>query len=169
MREAGLDAQPGNEEGLSLSDDTLIVSGRLRGADPASAAAKNNKIGASAGQQGGVPKMSLSHFSSSGKRQLASFTADAQSGRKGATNPKIAAAQNAAIASALAAQNSVNEKLSPDVEAQARAGSDALPARRSSPLPRASRNPPAGRRKLHGGRRRDWPAGEAGQIAGGQA
>lgn len=119
LREAGFDAQPGNEEGLSLSDDALIVSGRLRGSDPASAAAKNNKIGFGAGYGGVAAEMSLSHFSSSGKRQLTSFTAES-GGRAGAPNAKLAAANNAAIAAALGAQNSAKEKLSPDVEAQAR-------------------------------------------------
>ena len=30
MRESGLDAQPGNEDALTLSDNALIVTGRLR-------------------------------------------------------------------------------------------------------------------------------------------
>ena len=120
LREAGLEAQPGSEEGLTLSDDAVVVSGRLRAVDPASAAAKKNQIGFGAGRGGVAADMSVSHFSSGGKRQLTSFTTEGQSGRKPAANTKLAAAQNVAIASALAATNAAKEKLSPDVEAQAR-------------------------------------------------
>jgi len=96
------------------------VSGRLRAVDPASAAAKKNQIGFGAGRGGVAADMSVSHFSSGGKRQLTSFPTEGQSGRKPAANAKLAAAQNVAIASALAATNAAKEKLSPDVEAQAR-------------------------------------------------
>ena len=40
VREAGLDAQPGSEDALKLSDDVLIIGGRLRPSDLA-AVAKN--------------------------------------------------------------------------------------------------------------------------------
>jgi hypothetical protein len=120
VREAGLEAQPGSEDGLSLSDDVIVVSGRLRPSDPAFAAAKNNQTGFGAGRGGVTADMAVSHFSANGKKQLTGFATDGQSGRKGgAANAKLAAAHNSAIASALAAQNS-KEKLSPDVEAQAR-------------------------------------------------
>jgi hypothetical protein len=33
LREAGLEAQAGSEEGLSLADDAVIVTGRLRAVD----------------------------------------------------------------------------------------------------------------------------------------
>jgi hypothetical protein len=58
---------------------------------------------------------------SSGKRQLTAFTVDAGGGRgAAAANAKQAAAQNAAIATALAEQKAAPEKLSPDTEGQAR-------------------------------------------------
>jgi len=120
LREAGFDAQPGNEDALMLGDDALIVSGRLRGADPASTAAKSKKVGFGAGYGGVAAEISLSQFSSTGKRQLVSFAAEGASGRKGVANAKLAAANNAAINAALTAQNPAQEKLSPDVEAQAR-------------------------------------------------
>jgi K+/H+ antiporter YhaU regulatory subunit KhtT len=120
VREAGLEARPGNEDGLSLSDDVVVITGRLRPSDPAVAAAKKDQIGFGAGRGGVTADMSLSHFSSSGKRQLTSFATEGQKERKGATNVKLVAAQNNAIASALAAANAAKEKLSPDVEAQAR-------------------------------------------------
>jgi len=111
LREAGLEAQPGSEEGLSLNDDVVVVNGRLR----ASEQAKPNQIGFGAGRGGVVADMTLSHLSSGGKKQLASFAAE--SGRKPAAAP---ASRNAAIASIVAATGSPSERLSPDVEAQAR-------------------------------------------------
>ena len=119
VRETGLDAQPGNEDALSLSDDVIVVTGRLRPSDLASIAAKKNQIGFGAGRGGVTADMAVSSFSSGGRKQLTGFTAEGQDGRRGAANAKLAAAQNSAIAAALAAQNS-KEKLSPDVEVQAR-------------------------------------------------
>ena len=111
LREAGLEAQPGSEEGLSLNDDVVVVNGRLR----ASEQAKPNQIGFGAGHGGVVADMTLSHLSSGGKKQLASFTAE--SARKPAAVP---ASRNAAIISVVGAAGSPAERLSPDVEAQAR-------------------------------------------------
>ncbi len=72
LREAGLDAQPGTEEGLSLKDDVVLVAGRVRVADLATAA-KNKQIGFGAGRGGIAAEMTVSHFSSGGKRQLLTF------------------------------------------------------------------------------------------------
>lgn len=121
MREAGMAAQPGNEEALTLHDDALVVSGRLRPANQASTA-KNKQIGFGAGHSGVVADMALEHVSGGAKRKLAAFTAEAPSGRRpsDAVKGKEAAARNAAIAAALAAEGTVPEKLSADVEAQAR-------------------------------------------------
>ncbi len=116
LREAGLEAQPGSEDGLSLKDDVVVVSGTLRAADPA--AAKKNLVGFGAGRGGVIAAMTLGSFSSFGKKQLLSFAVDQPGGRKpgGKTSP----ATNAAIAEALAAEKAASEKLSPDVEAVAR-------------------------------------------------
>ena len=115
LREAGLDAQPGSEEGLSLSESALLVTGKLR---PSDAAAKKNEYGIGGGKSGVVADMSLSSFSGFGKRQLLAFTAEAAGG-KPATG-KQAAATNALIAEALASSKAAPEKLSGDVEAAAR-------------------------------------------------
>ncbi len=112
LREAGLEAQPGSEEGLSLDDDVVVVNGRLRAGDPN---AKPEQIGFGAGRGSVVADMTLSHLSAGGKKQLASFTAE--SARKPAAVP---ASRNAAIISVVAAAGSPSERLSPDVEAQAR-------------------------------------------------
>jgi hypothetical protein len=118
LREAGLEAQPGNEVGLTLNDEAAVVSGRLRPGDQGNAA-KNKQSGFGGGRGGVVADMTVSYFSSGGKKQLLAFSADA----KGAGKPpagKQAAARNTAIATVLAAEKAAPEKLSPDVEAQAR-------------------------------------------------
>ena len=118
LREAGLEAQPGSEDALTLNDDALVVSGRLRPGDLGSAA-KNKQIGFGAGRSGVVADMTVSSFSSRGKQQLLSFSADAA----GAGKPPVgkqAAARNAAIAAVLSAEKAAPERLSPDVEVQAR-------------------------------------------------
>jgi hypothetical protein len=115
LREAGLDAQPGSEDALTLSDEALLIGGRLRPAERV----KPNQVGFGGGRGSVVADMSMAYFSSRGKKQLMAFSAD----EKGAGKPaaaKQAAARNAAIAAVLAAQKSGAEKLSGDVEAQAR-------------------------------------------------
>jgi len=118
LREAGLDAQPGSEEGLSLNDESVVVSGRLRAGDQ-DKPAKNQQTGFGAGRGGVVADMTVSYFSGGGKKQLLAFNADAKAAGKPPTG-KQAAARNAAIATVLAAEKAAPEKLSPDVEAQAR-------------------------------------------------
>src|SRR5664279_5325890 len=118
LREAGLDAQPGSEEGLSLNDEAVVVSGRLR-ADDQSSTAKNKQIGFGGGRGGVVADMTVSYFSSGGKKQLLAFNADAKDAGKPPAG-KQAAARNAAIVTVLTAEKADPEKLSPDVEAQAR-------------------------------------------------
>ena len=48
LREAGLDAQPGSEEALTLNDDALVVSGRLRAGDRAAPARPSRSASAPA-------------------------------------------------------------------------------------------------------------------------
>lgn len=118
LREAGLDAQPGSEQGLSLHDEAAVVSGRLHAGEQG-ATAKNKRIGFGAGRSGVVADMTVSYFSGGGKRQLLAFNADA----KGAGKPpagKQTVAFNAAVAAVLADEKAAPEKLSPDVETQAR-------------------------------------------------
>jgi len=112
LREAGLNAETGSEEGLTLKDDAVVVNGKLHAADPN---AKPATIGFGAGRSGVVADMTLAHLSGGGKRQLAGFTAE--SAKKPAVTP---AARNAAIMTVVAAAGSPAERLSPDVEAQAR-------------------------------------------------
>lgn len=115
LRENGLDAQPGSEEGLSLSDSTVLVTGKLR---PSDAAAKKNQYGIGDGKSGVVADMTLSNFGGLGKRQLLAFTAEPAGGKP--ASGKQAAAYNSLIAEALASNKAAPEKLSGDVEAAAR-------------------------------------------------
>jgi hypothetical protein len=115
LREAGLDAQPGSEEGLSLNDESVVVSGRLRAGDQGKPA-KNQQIGFGGGRGGVVADMTVSYFSSGGKKQLLAFSADAEAAGKPPAG-KQAAVRNAAIATVLTAEKAAPEKLSPDVEA----------------------------------------------------
>ena len=114
LREAGLDAQPGAEEGLSASSNAVVVSGRLR---PTDENTKKNEAGLGGGKSNVTADMRVSTFSTFGKRELLTFPAE--------TNAKLpsgkaASATNAEISNALAGMDSAKEKLSPDVEAAAR-------------------------------------------------
>jgi len=112
LREAGLEAQTGAEDSLTLKDDALLVSGKLRAAD---ANAKPLTVGFGTGRGGVVADMALSSLASRGKRALISFSAEV--GRQpGATPP----ARNVAIMAVATAAGSPAERLSPDVETPAR-------------------------------------------------
>jgi hypothetical protein len=63
--------------------------------------------------------MTVSYVSSGARKQLVTFSAEAKDAGK-LPSGKPAAAFNAEIAAALAAEKAAPEKLSPDVEAQAR-------------------------------------------------
>jgi hypothetical protein len=63
--------------------------------------------------------LTVSYFSSGGKKQLLAFSADAKATGKPPAG-KQAAVRNAAIATVLTAEKAAPEKLSPDVEVQAR-------------------------------------------------
>jgi hypothetical protein len=119
LREAGLDARPGNEDALTLSDNALIVTGRLR---PTSLSdlAKGKPVVFGTGRPGNVSAdMTVSYFSSRGKKQLTTFNVDTKGiGRLPAG--KQAAAFNKEIAEALVAEKALPERLSPDIEGAAR-------------------------------------------------
>ena len=118
LREAGLDAQPGSEEGLTLNDEVVVVNGRLRAGEEGGPA-KNKQIGFGAGRGGVVAGMTLSSFSGGGKKPLLTFDVDAKDAGKPPVG-KQAATHNAAIAAVLKEEKVAPERLSPDVEAQAR-------------------------------------------------
>jgi hypothetical protein len=117
-----LQAQPGGED--SGGEGAVLVSGEIKATEAVVNDVKRPKpvteqIGFGAGRSNFAADVKVL---SGGKRQLTSFTVDAGGGRGApAGNAKqAAAAQNAAIATALAEQNAAPEKLSPDTEGQAR-------------------------------------------------
>lgn len=112
LREAGLEAQPGSEEELTLNDDAVVVNGKLHAADPN---AKPAQISFGPGRGGVAVDIALSHLSGGGKKQLWSFTAESAK-KLGA----VPTARNAAIMAVVAAAGSRVERLSPEVEVQAR-------------------------------------------------
>lgn len=116
LREAGLTAQAGNEDTLTLSDDTVIVSGRLRPTDIRELA-RPNTIGFGAGRGGVAADMTVSHFSSAGRKQLTAFVVEAPR-RGGAAGGKNF---GAGVTAALGSEGAAAVKLSPDVEGPARA------------------------------------------------
>jgi hypothetical protein len=118
LREAGLDAEPGSEDRISLKDQTILVNGDLR---PASLSdlAKKARIGFGPGYGGVAAEMTLSSFSFGGKKRLLTFVAQAP-GKHAAGNRKEVAARDAAINAALGAEGTAAVKLSPETETQAR-------------------------------------------------
>jgi hypothetical protein len=119
LRESGLDAQPGNEDALTLSDNALIVTGRMR-PTTLSDLAKSKPVVFGTGRPGNVSAdMTVSYFSGRGKKQLTTFNVDTRGAGKLPAG-KQAAAFNAGIAESLVAEKALPERLSPDIEGAAR-------------------------------------------------
>ncbi len=114
LREAGLDAQPGAEEGLSASSNAVVVTGRLR---PTDANARKNEAGIGGGKSNVTADMKLSSLSTFGKRELLSFSAEANAKLPSGKDAKAA---NSEISNVLSGLDGATEKLSSDVEAAAR-------------------------------------------------
>ena len=120
LREAGLDAQPGADDAVTLDQSLLVVSGGLRPGEPVTAKNKNS-FGFGAGRGHVVATVSASLFSSGSKRQVLTFDVEPTAAkREPAVPPKVAAARNAEIAGIVASAGSPNERLSPDVKVPAR-------------------------------------------------
>ena len=110
VRAAGLDAAPGSADGVSLKDDAVIVSGRLRGGEGPEKKGKSPGIGD--GRSGVVADMPLERTGTFGKKQVAAFTAAPQGKAK---------VDAAAVEAALPPDSRNAGRLSPDVEAQVHA------------------------------------------------
>lgn len=121
LREAGMNARAGAGETAAVSDETLVVTGHLRTVDEGNGT-RRRLIGFGAGRSGVVADMSLAYLSGAGEKQLLSFTAEAQSRRRpgAVVTAPIGAATSAAVTAITAAGGVAAEKLSADVEAQAR-------------------------------------------------
>jgi hypothetical protein len=118
--EAGLNAQPGSEEDVTLKDGALVISGQLHAVDQGNRPQRNS-VGFGTGG-GVVADMTVSQVSEGIKKQLFVFTTQAPSGHQSgaAMTGPAAATRNAAIAAVLAAKSAPAVNLSPNVEAQAR-------------------------------------------------
>lgn len=118
LRAAGLNAQPGNEQNLSFGDDALLVTGRLHPPERKPAA----RVGFGPGRGEVIADMTIMRASAGSRVPVMNFAVDVQSGRKIPAGSKEAvAARNSTIAATLVAENALPERLSPEVEAQARA------------------------------------------------
>ncbi|HZP70775.1 MAG TPA: hypothetical protein VFB29_12595 [Pseudolabrys sp.] len=118
LREAGLEAQAGGEDTLTLDRTALVVSGTVRPAEPVTAKNRNS-FGFGPGRDHVVAAMTASLFSAGGKRQVLTFDAEPAKSEP-AQPPRAAAARHAAIAAIVASAGGPNERLSPDVEGPAR-------------------------------------------------
>jgi len=122
LREAGLGAQPGSEEGLTLSDQAAVLSGRLRGGEGGNG---KKPVGFGPGHLDAVADMTVSYVSGGSRKRLTGLTVAAKDAGKVPAGKvpggkKELVARNAEIATVLAAEKTAPEKLSPDVETQAR-------------------------------------------------
>jgi hypothetical protein len=122
LRAAGLQARPGGEG--AERDDALLVSGRLRPKDEDKAAPKL-PYGFGPGRSGVVADMNLARFSWGSRKPLLSFSAEGARKLKATEQGK---SRDAEIAKVLVVENAVPQKLSPEVEAQARSLGDAIAA-----------------------------------------
>jgi hypothetical protein len=121
LNEAALPAREGGEETVVLSESTLLVTGTVRSIDQGNRT-RRNVIGFGAGKSEVAADVVVAHLSASGKKEVLTFAAQADSGRRPgavATAP-VSAARGAAVAAASAAGGVASEKLSADVEAGAR-------------------------------------------------
>ena len=121
LRNAGLDARLGSEQPITAGDEMLLVTGHLRGIDQGNRT-QRNVIGFGAGRSDVVADTTVSYVSSSGTKQLLTFTADAKSGRMpgAAVTAPFSAVHGAALVASSVGSSVLSEKLSSDVEAQAR-------------------------------------------------
>lgn len=116
LQDAGLEALPGSPEALRLGSKAVVVSGRLRANDKK---VPVSRTGFGAGRGNVTADMTMTAASAFGSGQRFTFSASLPNNVKLPAGP-AAAKRNAEIAATLTAANAAPEKLSPDVEAQAR-------------------------------------------------
>ena len=119
LDEAGLKAGPGREEGLTLKDDVVLVSGRLRVADNVKLT-KDKQVGLWRRRQPRRRRHGRVAFLRRRQEFLLQFNAQMSGGRAARLDRKQQMARNAAIEAALLAEGTPAVKLSPATEAQAR-------------------------------------------------
>lgn len=118
---AGFSAREGGEETIAAEQPTLLITGKVRTIDQGNQT-RRKVIGFGAGKSEVAADVVVTHLSSGGKKELLAFTAQAESGRKPgavATAP-AGIAGGLAVSAATTAGGVLSEKLSADVEAEAR-------------------------------------------------
>jgi hypothetical protein len=118
--EAGLNTQPGSDVEIGPKDGALVITGQLHAVDQGSRP-QRNPVGFGVGGVA-VADITVSQVSAGTKKQLVTFTAQAQRERQSGaviTGP-AAAARKAEISAVLASKSSLDVNLSPNLEAQAR-------------------------------------------------
>lgn len=116
LREAGMEALAGSEEALASGDTAIVVGGRLRAAEEGRPL-KKDTIGFGSGRGGVAAEVTLLLVSpGGGKKRVGGFVVRPQAGRSAAGSRPF----GAGVAAALAAIDPALERLSPDVEGEAR-------------------------------------------------
>jgi hypothetical protein len=121
LREAGIEALPGNRSLAIEGQTTLVIGGNVRSIDEGNRT-RRNLIGFGAGKSSVTVDVQVAHLSSGESKNVLTFSAEAESARRPgavATAP-VGAAVGAAATVASTAGGLASERLSADVEAQAR-------------------------------------------------
>ena len=119
LREAGLDAQPGSEEGLTLNDEAAVVSGRLRAGDAGRGREKPSRSASVAGRGGVVRRHDGVVFLR--RRKEAADSPSTRMARPPASRrPESRRRRTTRRSPRCSPPKKTPERLSPDVEAQAR-------------------------------------------------
>jgi hypothetical protein len=121
LREAGLEALPGNRALAIEGQATLVVGGHVRRVDEGNRT-RRNAIGFGAGKSSVAVDVQVAHLAGGESKNVLAFTAEAESApRPGAVaTAPVGAAVGIAASAASTAGGLASEKLSADVEAQAR-------------------------------------------------
>jgi hypothetical protein len=121
LREAGIEALPGTRQLAIEGQTTLVVGGSLRRIDEGNKA-RRSVVGFGAGKSSVVADVQVTHLGSGGPKDVLAFTAEAASApRPGAVaTAPVGAAVGMAASAASAAGGLASERLSADVEGQAR-------------------------------------------------
>lgn len=121
LREAGLEARQGREDVLTPEQVALVVKGKVRSVDQGNRT-RRNIVGFGAGKSQVVADVVVMHHAQRAEKEALAFVVEAASGRRpGAiVMGPVGAAGGAAVAVASAGAGMASEKLSADVEAEAR-------------------------------------------------
>lgn len=126
LRAAGIEALPGSRQLAIEGQTTLVVGGRVRAIDEGNRM-RRSVIGFGAGKSKVIADVQVTHLSPGESKDVLSFTAEAESASKPGAVAR--APIGGAVAVAGAVTGLAAERLSADVEAQARRIGDAVSQR----------------------------------------